>query len=159
MNSNPLAPVWEAYKASKNCFKIAKEAVKHQDRDSFLQDTDFLTKDKTKLFEIIGKGLKESKDLFVVDLWATFERFVRDYLQDKASKLQQIHPATLGSSMYLYIEAEIEFWKPEDILEKVLKSTLNPSSYLTGQAKQILQYRNWIAHSKNPNKTTAKITP
>jgi len=159
MNSNPLMPVWDIYKASKNCFRITKNVVKHHERDSFLQDTDFISKDKNEIFEIIGKGLKESKDLFVVDLWATFERFIRDYLQDKALKLQQVYPTTIGGSMYLYVEGEIEFWKPEDILEKILKNTLSPSSYLVGQAKQILQYRNWIAHGKNPNKTTARITP
>jgi hypothetical protein len=159
MNSNPILPIWSAYLTSEGCFKLAKVALKHQDSAMFIEVAKFDLKDKTALKQQIELSRNESKDLFVVDLWATFERFVRDYLQDKVSKLQQIHPATLGNSMYLYIEAEIEFWKPEELLEKILKSTLSPSSYLVGQAKQILQYRNWIAHGKNPNKTTAKITP
>jgi hypothetical protein len=33
----------------------------------------------------------------------------------------------------------------------LLKSSLTPNANLIGQAKQILQYRNWIAHGKNAN--------
>ncbi len=159
MKPNPLLPIWSAYSTSEGCFKIAKVALKHQDSVIFLNAAKFSLPNKTDTTQLIDTSRKEIKDLFVVDLWAAFERFVRDYLQDKASKLQQVYPASIGDSMYLYVEVEIEFWKPEDILEKILKNSLNPSSYLVGQAKQILQYRNWIAHGKNPNKTTAKITP
>jgi len=159
MKSNPLLPIWSAYLTSEGCFKMAKVALKHQDNAIFLSAANFYVPNQTDTTQLIDRSRKETKDLFVVDLWATFERFVRDYLQDKASKLQQIYPATVGGSMYLYVEEEIEFWKPEDILEKILKSTLSPSSYLVGQAKQILQYRNWIAHGKNPQKNATRITP
>jgi hypothetical protein len=41
----------------------------------------------------------------------------------------------------------------------LLKSIL-PSSNLIGQARQILEYRDWIAHGKNPETApSANITP
>jgi len=158
MVSNPLTPVWEAYKVSKNCFKVTRLANKHPVRHALFEDTDFLTKDETEVLEILGKSLKESEDLFVIGLWANFERFVRTYIQNKGVKLQEVSPVVLGDSLYWYFEEEVNFWQPDDILERVLKNTLSPSTYLIGQAKQILKYRNWIAHGKNPNKTVAKIT-
>jgi len=65
--------------------------------------------------------------------------------------------SSLASSIYPYFEKEVEFWKAEDILD-LLKSTLAPRASLIGQAKQILQYRNWIAHGKNTNKIPPQVT-
>ncbi|EDN68900.1 hypothetical protein BGP_2676 [Beggiatoa sp. PS] len=159
MNSNPLLSVWYSYQASKSAFEIAKAANKHPDRENLFakaKDLRLLSKaEATKAFE---QGKKESEELFVLSLWATFERFVRIYLQKKGKKLQEISPTSLASSIYPYFEKEVEFWKAEDILD-LLKNTLAPRVTLIGQAKQILQYRNWIAHGKNANQTPAQVTP
>jgi len=159
MNSNPLLAVWQSYQASKNAFEIAKAANKHPDRENlFVKANDLRLLSRVDAKKAFEQGKKESEELFVVSLWATFERFIRIYLQEKGKKLQEISPSSLASSIYPYFEKEIEFWKAEDVLD-LLKSTLVPRAYLIGQAKQILQYRNWIAHGKNSNKIPSQVTP
>lgn len=158
MNSNPLLPVWQSYQASKNAFKIAKAANKHPDRENLLKINDLYLLSKDEAIKTFEQGWRESEALFVLSLWATFERFIRNYLQEKGKKLQEISPTSLASSIYPYFEKEVEFWKAEDILD-LLKSSLTPNANLIGQAKQILQYRNWIAHGKNANTIPTQVTP
>jgi len=159
MNSNPLLDVWQSYQALQDCFEIAKMTNKHPDRDNLLVKTEILHRqDQTKARQMIKQSQNDADELFVLSLWATFERFVRIYLQEKGKKLQEISPTSLASSIYPYFEKEVEFWKAEDILD-LLKSTLAPRASLIGQAKQILQYRNWIAHGKNANQIPTQITP
>jgi hypothetical protein len=159
MNSNPLLAVWQSYQAFQDCFEIAKVANKHPDRDNLLLKTEILyIQDQKNARQVIKQSKNDADELFVLSLWATFERFVRIYLQEKGKKLQEISPTSLASSIYPYFEKEVEFWKAEDILD-LLKSTLVPRAYLIGQAKQILQYRNWIAHGKNSNKIPPQVTP
>jgi len=157
MNSNPLFAVWQSYQALQDCFEIAKVANKHPDRDNLFVKTEILhLQDQANARQVIKQGKSDADELFVVSLWATFERFVRTYLQEKGKKLQEISPTSLAGSIYPYFEKEVEFWKAEDILD-LLKSTL--AADLIGQAKQILQYRNWIAHGKNSNKIPPQVTP
>ncbi|RKZ35485.1 MAG: hypothetical protein DRQ49_19375 [Gammaproteobacteria bacterium] len=157
MNFNPLSPVWQSYQASKNAFEIAKVANKHPDRENLFIKTEILYS-QANAIQIIKQSKSDADELFVLNLWATFERFIRTYLQEKGQKLQEILPSSLASSIYPYFEKEVEFWKAEDILD-LLKSTLAPRTSLIGQAKQILQYRNWIAHGKNTNKIPPQVTP
>lgn len=159
MSSNPLSTVWASYRATKDCFKIAMAANKHPDKDNlFVKANDLRPLSQVNVKQAIEQAKKESDELFVLDIWAAFERFARTYLQEKGKKLQEICPASLASSVYVYFEKEVEFWKAEDILD-LLKNTLASRAYLIGQAKQVLQYRDWIAHGKKLHKIPPKITP
>ncbi len=98
---------------------------------------------------------KETEDLFILQLWASFERFLRQYLQQKGRVLQQQLPVELGEALYDFFAKEVEFWKPEAMLD-ILKASLFQDSEdnrkLLGYAKQVLKYRDWIAHGRNPDK-------
>ncbi len=158
MNINPLNLIWEAYETSQGCFKIAEKSFKHADKEKLVVKTCLGLKTENQAQNLIQQSRATAKDLFVLALWATFERFLRSYLQIKAEKLRTIQPPTLASSFYQQLYRELEFWKPDDMLD-LLKSIL-PNSNLIGQAKQILEYRDWIAHGKNPDKCpSATITP
>ena len=116
MNSNPLLAVWQSYQTLKDCFDIAKVANKHPDRNNLLVKTESLhLQDQANARQLIKLGKNDADELFVLSLWATFERFVRTYLQEKGKKLQEISPTSLASSIYPYFEKEIEFWKAEDL--------------------------------------------
>ena len=54
----------------------------------------------------------------------------------------------LAKAIQKKIENDFEFWRFDDALN-LLKYVLDPQ--LVGQAKQIKQYRDWIAH-RNPKK-------
>lgn len=93
-----------------------------------------------------------TEDLFVLSLWSTYERFVRIYLQQKGAALQAIQPNVLAHPIYAYFCDEVEFWKPNQMLDLLKKTLFTTNSHMIGQAKQILTYRDWIAHGKNPDK-------
>jgi hypothetical protein len=158
MTFNPLNPIWEAYQTSQGCFKIAEKVVKQADKEKWLLKTLLAQTTATQAQNLIRHSKTESGDLFVLAVWATFERFLRDYLQTKGEKLREIYPPALASSFYQQLYRELEYWRPDDMLD-LLKSIL-PSSNLIGQARQILEYRDWIAHGKNPETApSANITP
>jgi hypothetical protein len=152
MHSNPLIPVLEAYEVSVECFKVSKRVVKRQQMN-LLAETHWLSQPNAQ--QDIAKAITEVSDLFVFSLWASFERFVITYLQDKTTGLQQIvTPITLASPLFGHIHQEIEFWHPKDMLE-LLKNIPSIDKNAIGRAKQILEYRNWIADGKDVKKTVS----
>lgn len=168
---NPLPPLWASFQMSENAFKVAKRVIRQPNvqnevcqRELFkyqrhlLNHTPFPTLENAQA--LIEQSETDSKDLFILGLWATFERFVRDYLQQKGTVLQQsMQPPTLANSFYQHLYKEVEYWKPADILD-FLKDSLFLTvggKNLIGVAKQILEYRDWVAHGKNPHKLPSAI--
>jgi len=119
MNSNPLFPIWEAYQFTKDSLTIIKRAVK--------------TKNPLERQRL--------KELFVVSLWAAFERFLRNYLQHKGVLLTGITPIDLGEAVYNHFLAEVEYWKPDEILDFLKPNLLQHNPQLAGEAKTIYHYR------------------
>ena len=79
------------------------ELLKYQGH--LLNHTKFPISDNLEL--LIKQSEIDNKDLFILGLWASFERFVRDYLQQKSTALQKsMQPPTLADSFYehLYLE-------------------------------------------------------
>jgi len=165
--SNPLPAMWEAFETSESALKVARKTIRQpQSQKADCQDELFKYQrrllNKTTLFPIpanaeflITDCQTESQDLFILGLWATSERFIRKYLQQKSIVIQQyVQPPTLGNSFYQYLYKEIEYWKPTDILDFLKESlfTTQNDKNLIGLAKQILVYRDWVAHGKNPHK-------
>jgi len=105
MNSNPLSPIWEAYKFTKDSLTIIKRAVKTKnplERQRLLQRT-VVFEQRPEVFNVddFTKIVKvEVKELFVVSLWAAFERFLRNYLQHKGVLLTGMTPIDLGEAVY-----------------------------------------------------------
>jgi len=152
MNSNPLKPILEAYEISTDCFKVAKRAVKQQQLNLFA-NSNWLTRQNAH--DEIAKTATEVNDLFVFSLWAAFERFVITYLQSKAVGLQEtVVPLSLANPLFEYVHKEMEYWSPKDILD-LLKNVQSIDKNAIGKAKQILEYRNWVAHGKDVKKTSS----
>ena len=152
MNSNPLKRVWLVYQASRDALKVTKQTITHDDKEILLFRTTFESQNPIEAKQIIEDSLKEVEDLFVLSLWSTYERFVRNYLQRKGTTLQMTQPQALAYPIYDYFCDEVEFWKSNQILDLLKKSLFTTNSHLIGKAKQILTYRDWVAHGKNPNK-------
>jgi len=90
----------------------------------------------------------ELADLIVLGLFASFERQLRDEILDKSSKLQEIIPRELGERLTILAQREIERWRIGEIID-LFNFTVDGD--VRGKLKQILKYRNWIAHGRNPN--------
>ena len=152
MNSNPLTPVWDAYNTSQDAFRITKKAINHPDKVILLKKTQLRLQSISDAKTRIIQSNEITEDLLVLSLWSTYERFVRIYLQQKGAKLQTIQPTVLAHPIYAYFCDEVEFWKPNQILDLLKKTLFTTQPYLIGQAKQILTYRDWVAHGKNQDK-------
>ncbi len=163
MNSNPLFPIWEAYQFTKDSLTIIKRAVKTKnplERQRLLQRT-IVFEQRPEVFNVdeFTQIVKvEIKELFVVSLWAAFERFLRNYLQHKGILLTGITPIDLGEAVYNHFLAEVEYWKPDEILDFLKPNLLQHNSQLAGEAKTIYHYRSWIVHGKNEN-SRQKVNP
>ncbi|HAI68481.1 MAG TPA: hypothetical protein DCM38_03475 [Gammaproteobacteria bacterium] len=163
---NPLPSLWVSFQISENAFKVAKKVIRQTQAQNvecqlallkyqrhLLNHTQFPTQDNIE--GLIQQSEKDNKDLFILGFWATFERFVRDYLQEKGTALQKsMQPPTLADSFYQHLYKEVEYWKPAEILDFLKESlfTTVGGKNLIGIAKQILEYRDWVAHGKNPRK-------
>jgi len=82
------------------------------------------------------------KDLFLIEIFSCFERFLRDkYLE------------CLNLDEYIYskdtILKNIEYIKIDEILESLKKRI---DSNIIGNLKQIKKYRDWVAHGRNMKK-------
>lgn len=160
--NNPLLPLWQHYEIARDTFEIANKVVTHSDHHNLLDGTCLgLQSSRDAKSSLRETFQQQVNDLFVISFWATFERFLRDYLQKKGTSLQKTVPTALGQAMYTVFEGEVEYWNLENILENILKDFLGPQKILVSQAKHILHYRNWVAHGKNPNIKTppSRVSP
>jgi hypothetical protein len=148
MGTNPLDTVKKAYEVSTECFEIA-QAVVQQPRANLFTHSSWPTQANAQ--QDIDQARQEANDLFVLALWAAFERFVITYLQNKGAILQHLVPNGLAMSVYEHFKEEVEYWKPDEILE-LLKGIPALDKNLIGQARTILRYRNWVAHGKDVHK-------
>ena len=82
------------------------------------------------------------KDLFLIEIFSCFERFLRD---------KYLECLDLDNCAYAKetILKNIEYIKIDDILES-LKKTIDPN--IIGNLKQIKKYRDWVAHGRNMQK-------
>jgi hypothetical protein len=173
--SNPLPAIWQAVSVDTDAYKITirvlvrspshphtecQQALENFQRN-LREDTLFEGKKALSLLQTTnGKPSQEREEiegLLVLGLWATFERFLRDYLLEKGTVLKQIQPAPFADSLYKQFAKNVERWEPRDILD-LLKDSLFTTPILAdliGEAKHILDYRNKVAHA-NPKKRDSR---
>jgi len=101
---------------------------------------------------------KELEDSFLVTSWAVFERFLRDYIEQKGHVLETVSPPDFGKELYEHFGKAIEYSKPEDILD-MLKKLPDADAQIISQAKKVYRYRNWVAHGRKPSRQPEQIEP
>jgi hypothetical protein len=103
----------------------------------------FLTKTQTENETALEHAQEELDRLVVLGLVAIFERTLRDHL----SALPVV-PVVTGIALHDGVRSQIirdmEFWHIERVLLDTLFATVDTG--LKGQVKQIIDFRNWVAH-------------
>jgi hypothetical protein len=173
--SNPLPATWEAVRVARGAITLAGRVFEAppsrrpaqcqqtlQDFQRYLRkDTDYeegkalsslpRLNRTTKLRELE----KEINGLLVLGLWATFERFLRDYLQEVLKPQGQLVPLA-DLLRYNRLCDDIQRWKMGDILDFLKENVSDPGlPTLIKDAKYIMTYRNLVAHA-NPQKNNMK---
>ena len=82
------------------------------------------------------------EDLFVVEIFSCFERFLRNRIEDCLN----LEKCSFGKEQVL---KHVEYMKVEELLDS-LKGVVDSNSI--GYLKQLKQYRDWVAHGRNPEK-------
>jgi hypothetical protein len=111
----------------------------------------------TSTIDDAKKDIKESRDnadnYVILSLWVAFERNLFEYLSWESKRILNNNPSILTQKVHEKIENELEYWRIDDMLN-IFKAIIDPQ--VVGQAKQVKQYRDWIAH-KNPKKSMPQI--
>ncbi|MEA1968772.1 MAG: hypothetical protein U9N77_11220 [Thermodesulfobacteriota bacterium] len=154
-SENPLDPIWESYQVICDCLKIAQRGISEKN-ERLLNRTNFLANPEDQSINQVKNSRTDANDYVILSLWAGFERIIMEYLQIQGRRILSSPPSAFNQKIHEQVEREIEYWKIDDILN-IFKMVIDPD--IIGQAKQIKQYRDWVAH-RNPSKgTPPNITP
>ncbi|MCF6285390.1 MAG: hypothetical protein L3K26_09400 [Candidatus Hydrogenedentes bacterium] len=150
-----LKNVWASYQVTRDSTKIARRAIE-QKSPELLVGTDFVAVTPEEASALINAGRTDADDLFVLALWAVFERELRDHLEAEGPKPLQDKGSLFHRLLADKIRQEMEYWRNDDVLD-LFKAISDPA--LIGQAKQIKQYRDWVAHKNPKHAPPANVTP
>ncbi len=146
-SANILDPVWNSYLTTLDCLKIASRSIE-KGEFHLMSKTKFVGSAVDEAKEMIEESRTKADDFVIVSIWAIFERKLLEYVQTEGRRILQEIPNNFNAQVHKKVEDAIEYWKTGDILD-LFKTVV--SAELIGNAKQVKQYRDWIAH-KNPKK-------
>ncbi|MCP4696143.1 MAG: hypothetical protein GY862_04750 [Gammaproteobacteria bacterium] len=157
--TNPLPPIWDTFKVADQAIRLARKMTVSPRLSRNAKCQGEVAAYRRRLLKNTGTGsidtwifdraIEENKDLFILALWAAFERFLRTYLQDKGRVLQlHVAPGLLRNAFYDHFHKEVEYWKPNEMLD-LLKRSLKNKIERISEAKDAVKYRDWVAHGKN----------
>jgi len=131
--SNPLQPIYDAFNVANECFKVTVRAVQVQ-QVPLLSRTQFLGSSADEAKTAIQNASKQASDLAIMALFATFERWIIDHLQDASARRSSGYPLGYSANLACRYEQAVERWRVEDILNLF---KVEVDAELISQAQQI----------------------
>lgn len=153
---NPLDSIWKSYMAICDSLKIAQICISSNDYIHLLNKINFLTNPQEHTMNQIVKSRDDANDYVILSLWAAFERIIIEHLKIYGRRILSNPPSVLNQKIHEKVEHEIEYWKIDDVLN-IFKVVID--SDIIGQARQIKQYRDWVAHRNTSKGAPPNITP
>lgn len=154
MNS-PLEPIWQSYQVTCDCLKIAQQNIERENLE-FIQKTSFNYASKNEAKTWIQSSRMGSDHYVILSLWAVFERKLYEYIQTQGLYFSSRELTKIQRKIKQKIEKEMEYWRAIDVLD-LLKECVGAD--LIGQAKQVKQYRDWIAHRNESKGAPTNVPP
>ena len=154
MNLEYISSIFSNYLIVKDSIKVTRRSVSRE-ISGLHNRTLFEDLKLSEVAHMTESANREHADLIVLALFAGFERQLRNEILNKSSKLQEIVPNALGERMSVLAKKEIERWRISEIIDLF---DFAVDGNVRGRMKQILEYRNWIAHGKNPDELPAART-
>ena len=154
---NPLDPIMKWYRLCINTMRVTHRVIGTgtprviQPKHGVLFGMDSATAKKT-----LDDAMADLARLTVLDLAAVFERVVRLHVlaafdgafTNRSPLLDEIRTAA---------REDIEFW---NVSEQLLAIMPGVAGVVRGDVKQVVDYRNWVAHGKRVDqKAPVDITP
>ncbi len=157
-----LDPILEFYTFFKNAETFVVKEASQANKTGIISKSlgsAFSPVDFGDILTSSGLYVDELEDLAILALWARFEKYLRSYFQSKTSCIAALRPTVICSNINSQLNKEIEYWKMNDILDVLKDANNGVDPNLIGQAKQIKQYRDWVAHGRPSKKSySASVT-
>ncbi len=154
MCDDTIERIYQNYLILKDSIRVTHRSVKKQ-IGVLHRRTIFETQTEDEFGQQMKPVHNELDDLIVLSLFAAFERMLRNEISEKMEILEKIIPRSLGDRLSGLIKDQIEYWKMQDVLE-VFSFAVDKDTI--GKLKQILEYRNWVAHGRNLSKLPSANT-
>jgi hypothetical protein len=147
MSSPPIEEFFGTYKRLRDCLKVTKRAI-NEGNPRLLDNTAFVGESQAEAADVIDRATQAVDDLAIVALWAWFERYLVEFTQARATAIASSRPAEFARGLQARVTQAIERWRSDELLD--LFKTITDANQI-GTAKQVKDYRDWIAH-RNPNR-------
>ncbi len=134
------------YTVAVDCMRVTERVINKDIRDAITSRHVF-RRHQSKERSLIGidGAEKELADLIVLSLVATFERTLRDYIMQKPDRII-VSDDPVDEAIHEAILHDIEYWRIADRLIGIFQGQV--AALHMGQVKQIVGYRNWVAHGR-----------
>ena len=150
MKEDVLREVFSVYEILKDSMKVTRRSIA-KDVFNLHSRTIFLYEQKGKMLEKLSESEEELEHIMILSLFASFERELRVSIQNIIDNNVNKCNSTVDKLATL-AKSSIERWSVQDMVE-AFSDVVDLS--LRSTIKQIYEYRNWVAHGKNPNKLPA----
>jgi hypothetical protein len=142
--TNPLAPIMGWYRISLDCMNVTIRVINQRIPKAIIRKHVFHNEPESSCLESIEKARNELEDLVVLSLVATFERTLREFVMERPRGILGGGP--IDDAIHSEIMKDIEYWNLPERLIGVFQEHIESTH--RGLVKQIIGYRNWVAHGK-----------
>jgi hypothetical protein len=154
MKVDALRQVFSTYKFLRDSMKVTKRSI-NKGYGVLYANTIFRGQRDDEMIGAISSVESELDDIMILSLFASFERELRLSIQGIIdSNVQKGNPFLIR--IVELTSDSIERWAMKDIVD-TFEEIVNDA--IRSQVKQIYDYRNWVAHGKNPDKTPTQTDP
>jgi hypothetical protein len=147
MTIDTLDQVFSTYEVLKDSIKVTRRSI-NKSVGILHNNTIFFGEQNDKIITKISFVEDELDDIMILSLFASFERELRVSIQNIIdSNIKKTNPIIIK---FIVLTSEsIERWTIKDIVDAFDGIV---SENIRSKVKQIYDYRNWVAHGKNPDK-------
>ena len=147
MTIDTLNQVFSTYEVLKDSIKVTRRSI-NKSIGNLHTNTVFFAEQNDIIIKKISSVEEELDDIMILSLFASFERELRVSIQFTIDlSVQRVNPVI---NKFIELTSEsIERWTMKDIID-AFDGFVNENN--RGIVKQIYEYRNWVAHGKNPDK-------
>ncbi len=150
MNERIVNDVFSVYEFLKDSIKVTKRSIV-KDMFDLHNRTLFWGEQKELVMKQFVGVESELEDIMILSLFASFERELRVSIQTAIDgNVRKLNPTL--ERLALLLSGSIERWTVLDMID-ALEDVVDRDT--RSKAKQIYNYRNWVAHGKNPAKPPA----
>ena len=142
--NNSLDGTLRWYLVARDALRVTRRVFDRKTLDIIMAKHCFFHHSREDAIKEIDKTELDLNNSAVVALVAAFERSFRDHLQT-ILKNSLLENGPVIAAMKIEFKDEIEYWNLKDpIIDKIFNLQVEPD--LRGQVKQIIVYRNAVAH-------------